>query len=217
MILFLLDINKVKYVESDETKKYFFKKDKLILTGSKIIKNELLKHLGYNPKTFILMKNKYGKPYFLNQYDSKIINFNLSHDNQYVTLIYNDNKEVGIDIIDLEKNKKIINNLKNTLHPDELIRFNTNEFFYIWAFKESYYKYIGSGINLDLLKNISYYSRSIKENKKVKLEDKHKIIKKIELFKFKELYFIEINFDKYLITITIDDIDKNDLNINFLN
>lgn len=163
------------------------------------------------------MKNKYGKPYFIDQHNDIKINFNLSHDNQYVTLIYNDNKNVGIDIIDLKRNNNIINNLKDTLHLDELNKFNTDNFFYIWAFKEAYFKYLGSGISQDLLKSISYYSRSKNEKNKINLNDEFKIINKIDIFEFNELYFLELNFENYLITITVDSIDNNILDLRFLN
>ena len=39
MILFLLNIEKINLVETDETKKYLFKKDKLICLASKFLKN----------------------------------------------------------------------------------------------------------------------------------------------------------------------------------
>ena len=211
MILFLLNIEKINLVETDETKKYLFKKDKLICLASKFLKKYLLQYLNLNPKDFTLMKNKFGKPHFYNQYTGQKVNFNLSHDNQFVVLFYNNNLTVGIDLIDLQKNKKIIKNLENTLHPDDKIICNQNNFFYIWAFKESYYKYLGSGINLELLKSISYKSRSNSNNYEFILKSNKNEIKLINHYMFKKLYFVEIKFNDYLINICFNNTEDRQI------
>lgn len=167
MNIFIMDtriINIKEYESLKELDNFLFDKDKKIFIGSKIIKSKLLKFLNISEKDVKLKKNKFGKPYYLKN-NSEIINFNISHDGSIVVLFYNNNLPVGIDII-YNKRKQVKDFLNSTIvfsyNEINLIRNNNSLFYNIWAFKESYLKYIGCGLN-NKLPEICY-SKIIKNN-----------------------------------------------------
>lgn len=128
-----------------------------------------------------LLKNSYGKPY----YNNSNIKFNKSNTiNKSVLII--ENNDCGIDI---ERERKYDEAMaKRILSSDEYTFVNNNDrdlyFTILWTLKESYFKCIGTGINLNL-KDYSF----IENNEILKIKDNYKLN-----------YFI---FEDYIISYTI--------------
>jgi len=206
MNIFIMDtriVNIKEYESLKELNNFFFDKDKKIFIGSKIIKSKLLKFLNISEKDVKLKKNKFGKPYYLKN-NSEIINFNISHDGNIVVLFYNNNLPVGIDII-YNKRKQVKDFLNSTnvfsYNEINLIRNNNSLFYNIWAFKESYLKYIGCGLN-NKLPEICY-SKIIKNNNNYIITDCNITI--INKFNFSNKNFLEVIYKKdYIISICFD-------------
>lgn len=208
MKLFILKTEKLKYEENELTQDFVFKKDKDIIMGSLYIKYFFLNHLKINYNDYILLKNEFGKPYFKHKEKNIIINFNISHDGNYVVLFYDNNNHVGIDLINL-KRKFFIHNFKNILHHDEKKNICNDIFFYIWAFKESYYKYMGSGIVLKKINDISYFDK-IKIYNDIYIINRE-LIHSYYIYEYNKINFMELIFeDHYLINIFFE----KKLNIN---
>jgi len=94
--------------------------------------------------------NDYGKP-FINGLDD--FHFNISHSGDWVILAYG-NSEVGVDIEEIkEKESSVLDNILSKeemdyVHADE--RLMNKRFIKIWGIKESYIKYLGTGLSTDI-------------------------------------------------------------------
>jgi phosphopantetheinyl transferase len=147
------DLHIIKLPEKiiNRKNKYIKEYDKKITILSYLLKKHLFfllkKH--YN---FKIKYNKYHKPHLIDSELNKI-NFNISHHINYIILVYDNNEEIGIDLID-SKVKCNINNLKKIFHKKEknlLANINNDIikkkiFCRMWCFKEAYLKFIGTGI-----------------------------------------------------------------------
>lgn len=131
--------------------KYYFEKDKKVCKISFFLKKKLSEFLKI--KLFILKYNSYGKPYLLDN-ESNIVNFNISHHSNLVVLYYDQNKNVGIDI--LNKNEVKLFSFKCPFFSKEenIYVDNIDKFCKIWTSKEAYSKCLGTGLNNNL-KNIN--------------------------------------------------------------
>lgn len=127
---------------------YRFDKDKKLSAGAYLLLKKLLDEGNITKPVF--KTEKYGKAYISN-YDN--IHFNLSHSGKIVLCAISD-MEVGVDI---EYNDPTIdlNIAKNYFYNSEyesIMKSNepSAEFFKYWVLKESYMKYTGLGMNLEL-------------------------------------------------------------------
>lgn len=206
MQIFIIDTKCIK-IEENLSDKYYFEKDKLLNYGSKLIKKKFLDHLGFNHLEFILKKNQYGKPYYQCLKTLKIINFNISHDNDKVVLFYNNNYQVGIDIMHVKQRKKFFfkNIINNFTEEERKTLNNSNNFIYdfykLWTFKESYFKYLGTGIDNKNLLNINFKDFILEDKISFKLNDNIKIK---NFIKKNNIYLIIFNYESYIITICFD-------------
>jgi len=203
MKLFVIDTANLNLKEYKS--KFYFKKDQQLELGSKIIKDYLLKYLGWNKNDFTLMKYINGKPYFKFHKSKLIIDFNVSHDENKVVLFYNFNKDVGIDIMLIKDRKtSFFDNIITNFTQEEQLLLKTSknyltDFYKLWTFKEAYFKYLGIGLeNLD---QINYVNLE-KVNNKIKINNYNFKIK--EILKKDNIYFIELMFENYLITLCFD-------------
>ncbi|WP_407392680.1 4'-phosphopantetheinyl transferase family protein [Methanobrevibacter sp.] len=127
---------------------YRFDKDKKLSAGAYLLLKKLLDEENITKPVF--KTEKYGKAYISN-YDN--IHFNLSHSGKIVLCAISD-MEVGVDV---EYNDPAIdlNIAKNYFYNSEyesIMKSNepSAEFFKYWVLKESYMKYTGLGMNLEL-------------------------------------------------------------------
>lgn len=94
-----------------------------------------------------IVYNKFGKPLMNRMND---FSYNLSHSGKWVVIAYG-SSEVGIDIEKIQEGKEYI---ADKLFVEEEIKFinsvtgkeRTKRFTQIWTLKESYIKYIGTGL-----------------------------------------------------------------------
>ena len=101
---------------------------------------------------YIITKGPFGKPYIK---ENNSFHYNLSHSGNWVVIAYGDT-EVGIDVekICMDAGKEEI--ARRYFTPDEQAYvFNEKElapqrFFEVWTGKESYLKYLGTGLQKNL-------------------------------------------------------------------
>lgn len=124
----------------------FFEDRKRSVCGEILLYYAILKNNKDDFKNKVFTYNKYGKPYI----DSMF--FNISHSGEWVIVACSD-KEVGVDIekiqmengVELyfsEEEKKYIRNADKEK--------KANVFTKLWTLKESYLKYVGTGLYKDL-------------------------------------------------------------------
>lgn len=147
-----LDLEKAYNLVSDERKSkidfYRFDKDKKLSCGAYLLLKKLLIEEDIINPSFSF--SKYGKGYISNHEN---IYFNLSHSNSIVSCAISD-KEIGTDVEYIDGNIDL-NIAKQYFYGEEyesIMKSNDkpNEFFSYWVLKESYMKYTGLGMNLDL-------------------------------------------------------------------
>jgi 4'-phosphopantetheinyl transferase len=147
-----LDLKKAYGLSSknrqDKIDFYRFDKDKKLSAGAYLILKKLLSEENITNPSF--RTEKYGKAYISN-YEN--IYFNLSHSGSIVSCAISD-MEVGVDVeyIDTEID---LNIAKHYFYNEEYENIMASEcpadeFFKYWVLKESYMKYTGLGMNLEL-------------------------------------------------------------------
>ena len=127
---------------------YRFEKDKKLSAGAYLLLKKLLSDENIKNPTF--KTGKYGKAYISNIED---IYFNLSHSDKIVLCAISD-MEVGADVeyndpaiyLDIAKHYFYNSEYENIMNADN----PSDEFFKYWVLKESYMKYTGLGMNLNL-------------------------------------------------------------------
>lgn len=127
---------------------YRFDKDKKLSCGAYLILKKLL--AGKNITDPIFKTEKYGKAYISNHEN---IHFNLSHSGKIVLCAISD-MEVGVDVeyIDREIDLNIAKHYFYNREYENIMNAKNRpeEFFKYWVLKESYMKYTGLGMNLNL-------------------------------------------------------------------
>ena len=127
---------------------YRFDKDKKLSCGAYLLLKKLLSEK--NIENPIFKTGKYGKAYICN-YEN--IHFNLSHSGKIVLCAIS-NREVGTDVeyIDRKIDLNIAKNYFFNREYESIMKSDnpSEEFFNYWVLKESYMKYTGLGMNLDL-------------------------------------------------------------------
>lgn len=139
--------------KSKANKFRFFDDSKRCIFGEILLLYSLFRFLGYNAIPHIDY-NSYGKPFIKNLND---FHYNISHSGQWVVCAYG-NSEVGVDIEKIvyeHDNNGIINNFFSKeekdficLNADKITR--AQRFTQIWTLKESYIKYLGTGLSTSL-------------------------------------------------------------------
>ncbi len=127
---------------------YRFDKDKKLSCGAYLLLKKLLS--SENITNPIFKTEKYGKAYISN-YEN--IYFNLSHSSKMVLCAISD-REVGADVeyIDPEIDLNIAKHYFYNSEYENIMNAKNrpDEFFKYWVLKESYMKYTGLGMNLEL-------------------------------------------------------------------
>lgn len=122
------------------------------LLGESMVRSLLHTEWGLAKDSYRLLRGEHGKPFIV---DSAIpVFFNLSHSGDYIVCAISDS-EVGIDIEKVTTAR--MNVARRFFHPAELWELETataehldDLFFTYWAVKESYLKYIGTGLSSPL-------------------------------------------------------------------
>lgn len=123
--------------------RYLRREDKLrCVTAAALLKKEL----GVEEEE--LIKNDFGKPYIKDRND---VYFNLSHSGQYVVIAWG-NTEVGVDVQQHDPSTDMEGIGRRFFALDEMqyAHRNTERFYEIWTKKESFLKYTGRGLHMEL-------------------------------------------------------------------
>lgn len=127
---------------------YRFDKDKKLSCGAYLLLKKLLAEKNITDPIF--KTEKYGKAYISNHEN---IHFNLSHSGKIVLCAISD-MEVGADVeyIDREIDLNIAKHYFYNREYENIMNAKNRpeEFFKYWVLKESYMKYTGLGMNLNL-------------------------------------------------------------------
>lgn len=131
--------------------RFKFKKDALrTLYGELILRYVLVQQFSYKNEDIKMLKSDEGKPYV----KDCPIHFNISHSGDYVVCAFSE-QPVGIDIeqikeVDLSIAKRFFCQCE---YEDLFAQDNSNRlnyFFSLWTLKESYIKWLGSGMSTPL-------------------------------------------------------------------
>ncbi|CAF3587914.1 unnamed protein product [Rotaria sp. Silwood1] len=150
-----LPINELKRIDE-----YVYQRDvKFTLIGQLLIRYLLSQVFHKKSSSFILQRTKYNRPFIeiLPSFD-----FNLSHYHQLVCIAGTFHGKIGCDTMIYKKEnhiQKLNYNLiykKFTLNEYNYIINNPSNFYRLWCLKESYIKWLGIGINYNLLK-LNFY------------------------------------------------------------
>ena len=148
MILYILDM---KEFEKSEYCKEASKHKKHHAAGQFLLRSALGDEMYENAE---FAKNEHGKPYIV----GTPIHYNISHSGQYVVLVAA-KTEVGVDVQE-KKLARMEAMAKRFFVEEEWKAFfecgseeeKRDLFFYIWCRKEAYGKYLGTGLNAEVLK-----------------------------------------------------------------
>lgn len=100
------------------------------------------------PEDYSIKRTEHGKPYVQGEV---AVFYNLSHSGDYLICAFSD-QEVGIDIQQIKKEKPQL--VERYFHPNEILNWQRTPlierkllFYRYWAAKESFLKYIGTGLS----------------------------------------------------------------------
>lgn len=134
--------------------------------GRELLEKGLLEQYHLLIDELTIKKKERGKPYISNE---KGVYFNISH-SQGIVVCAISNKELGIDIERLgnKKNSKLAQRIMDGKSYEEYLQSAEQElyFYKTWVRMESYLKYTGEGISVDLSKleyKGSYQEIQVKE------------------------------------------------------
>lgn len=149
------ELNALLQLISEENRekclRFKFKEDALrTMYGELMVRHVLHKHFSLKNEDIKIVRSDNGKPYI----KGCLIHFNISHAGDFVVCAFSE-QEVGIDI---EKTEKI--DLKvakrffcQSEYEDLLAQSPSNQlnyFYSLWTLKESYMKWLGSGMSTPL-------------------------------------------------------------------
>lgn len=127
-----------------------FEADRRRETASQwLLRYGLLLEWGRDPGEPALRFGVRGKPYLL---DDPELFFNISHSGQYALCAF-DHSEIGADVQEIRPVKdSVFKYALNPIEKEELARSDDrlNDFFSLWAMKESVMKFTGLGLGLPL-------------------------------------------------------------------
>lgn len=140
------------YISVSEERKnkvdfYRFPKDKFLSLGAGVLLREGLRQFGITE--YSLRYGKNGKPY-LGEYDNMF--FNLSHSGVISAVAFY-RTEIGVDIEKISDiSKELVRKVTTKNEFSYIMGLDEEEqreqFFRLWTAKESYMKYIGTGLSL---------------------------------------------------------------------
>lgn len=130
---------------------YRLLKDKFLSLGAGVLLERGLRNLGIADFSFSF--GEHGKPYLA---DNSSVFFSLSHSGTLAACVFY-HKEIGLDIQKIKSvSEKLIKKVTTQTEYDYLMSCDEEKrktlFFRLWAAKESYLKYRGTGLSFSLKK-----------------------------------------------------------------
>lgn len=148
--LFAELLRKVDPAKQDRIKGFLFWQDRQrSLFGDLLLRAMLVRIKGFHNKDIRFAELPNGKPMLVND---PTVHFNISHSGDWMACVIDDGA-VGIDVekvnnTDLSLSHRFFSlcEHKDILHSDDPVQ----KFFEYWTLKESYIKFIGTGLSLPL-------------------------------------------------------------------
>lgn len=128
-----------------KAKNYKNEDDRKLSILSSLLLDKALKKHDLSERDMKYTFNAYGKPYFANAED---LHFSISHSGEYAMVVLSD-KEIGCDIQQIKDINMGIADRFFTADERECVK-STEDFFRIWALKESFIKAVGKGLAIPL-------------------------------------------------------------------
>ncbi|MGT2749831.1 4'-phosphopantetheinyl transferase family protein [Streptococcus orisasini] len=149
------------------------------LLAEALVRYALIKDYGMKEEKILFNRSKYGKPFLM----ESNLHFNISHSGKWIVCAIG-NSQLGVDVelIRLLEYENIYKSFSSTerMHLDALsTQDKQTSFFKLWTLKESFVKFIGTGLrcpfdsfsidinSLELLKekqqdtNLSFFSKKL--------------------------------------------------------
>lgn len=128
-----------------KAKNYKNEDDRKLSILSSLLLDKALKKHDLSERDMKYTFNAYGKPYFANAED---LHFSISHSGEYAMVVLSD-KEIGCDIQQIKDINLSIADRFFTAEERKYVKC-TEDFFRIWALKESFIKAVGKGLAIPL-------------------------------------------------------------------
>jgi 4'-phosphopantetheinyl transferase len=117
------------------------------------------------PREWTFSTNAYGRPQISNSFElSSTVRFNISHTHSLIVLAMTRDREVGVDVENVEDRTVSMDIADRFFAPEEAAalaqvpgELQQERFFEYWTFKESYIKARGMGLSLPLEKFAFHY------------------------------------------------------------
>lgn len=144
--------------ELERLNRFHFAKDKhLFLVSRILLRTAISKFAPLKPQEWRFVTNKYGKPKIDPNLGFESISFNLSHTEGLVCCGFVFDRDIGVDIENLQREKislEIANHNFASEEVEDLFSFPPHQqreiFFKYWTLKESFIKACGMGLSLPL-------------------------------------------------------------------
>jgi 4'-phosphopantetheinyl transferase len=122
-----------------------------------LLRGALSRLVDRSPEQWLFGLNAYGKPHLANPDPNLDIQFNLSHTHGLAVLALAINREVGIDVENLDRQESNTDIAERFFAPEEVSELISQpqdkqpvRFLEYWTLKESYIKAIGMGLSCPL-------------------------------------------------------------------
>jgi len=135
----------------DKCSRFKFKEDVLrTLYGELTVRHVLCKQFRFKNEDIKILKSNEGKPYI----EDNSIYFNITHAGDFVVCVFSD-QEVGIDLeqineIDLKIAQRFFCQSEYEDLLAQKVENHLDYFYSLWTLKESYVKWLGTGISIPL-------------------------------------------------------------------
>jgi 4'-phosphopantetheinyl transferase len=138
--------------------RYVFDRDRnTYLVAHALVRTSLSRATGVNPGDWTFIANKYGRPEIATPREHERLRFNLSHTRGLVACALNWQRDVGVDVENLERLEGSLDVARRFFAPSEVEALGRvaeerrrSTFFDFWTLKESYIKARGMGLSLPL-------------------------------------------------------------------
>lgn len=145
-------------VEHAQLHRYHFPKHRhQYLVARALVRTTLSRYIGTAPFNLQFTKNEYGRPEINSEGRLNSVRFNLSHTDGLIACAVMLQKDIGMDVENLEDRKVDLSCVDRFFSPKEVADFHRvqkknkkERFFEYWVLKEAYIKARGMGLSIPL-------------------------------------------------------------------
>ena len=144
--------------EIKRARRFYFQKDRNAFTVARgALRNILSWYLNFQPDELVFEYNSYGKPSLVTRFNTKNLQFNLSHSHQLALVAVIWNHEVGVDVEWMREDLADLQIAGRFFSQAEVVELRTvpvakqkTAFFNCWTRKEAFIKAKGKGLSIPL-------------------------------------------------------------------